>query len=87
MNRFGLMLSAALIAGAALWSASAALAQQTGPNVQRDCQTLRTCNFSRTGAVRGCLSSFSCRACKPVTVRCTLPGGGLCRALRCDWSA
>jgi hypothetical protein len=68
---------------------SMAVAQTAGgPNVQRDCQTVRTCNFSRTGAVRGCVSSFSCRACKPVTVKCTLPGaGGKCQELRCDWGA
>jgi hypothetical protein len=67
---------------------TSSVAQQAGPNVQRDCQTVRTCNFARTGAVRGCLSSFSCRACRPVAVKCTLPGaGGSCRQLRCDWGA
>lgn len=67
---------------------SAASAQQPGaPNQGRDCQTIRTCNFSRTGAVRGCLSSYSCRYCRPVSVKCSIPGvaGGTCREIRCDW--
>jgi hypothetical protein len=69
----------------ALAAPSAAVAQQPGaPNQGRDCQTVRTCNFTKTGAVRGCLSSYSCRACRPVNVKCTLPGG-VCRELRCDW--
>jgi hypothetical protein len=65
-----------------------AVAQQAGAGNQgRDCQTVRTCNFSRTGAVRGCLSSYSCRTCRPVSVKCQIPGvpGGKCKELRCDW--
>lgn len=64
-----------------------ALAQQApGQTPQgRDCQTVRTCNFSRTGSYRGCLSSYSCRACRMVAVKCTLPNTGTCRELRCDW--
>ena len=62
-----------------------ATAQQTGAaNQGRDCQTVRTCNFTRTGAVRGCLSSFTCRTCRPVITRCNLPGGR-CEELRCSW--
>ncbi len=69
----------------ALAGAGGAFAQQPGASNQgRDCQTVRTCNFTKTGSVRGCLSSYSCRACRPVTVRCTLPGG-ICQELRCDW--
>ena len=30
------------------------------------CQVIRTCNFARTAAVRGCLSSYSCRQCQLV---------------------
>lgn len=84
--------AASLFAGAVVWvvasvhTATLVGAQQAGLNVQRDCQTVRTCNFARTGAVRGCLSSFSCRACKPVAVKCDLPGtNGVCQRLRCDW--
>lgn len=78
------------LAGGLALSASAheAAAQQAGQQNQgRDCQTVRTCNFSRTGAVRGCLSSYSCRYCRPVSVKCSIPGvrGGLCREIRCDW--
>lgn len=81
---------AAVISGAAAFSVGApsAFAQQPGAQNQgRDCQTVRTCNFSRTGAVRGCLSSYSCRYCRPVSVKCSIPGvrGGLCREIRCDW--
>lgn len=69
-------------------SGTVAIAQQPGAQNQgRDCQTVRTCNFSRTGAVRGCLSSYSCRYCRAVSVKCSLPGfrGGTCREIRCDW--
>lgn len=64
-----------------------ASAQQAGVAPQgRDCQTVRTCNFSRTGAVRGCLSSYSCRVCRPVTVACTVTGvPGRCQEMRCGW--
>jgi hypothetical protein len=61
-----------------------ASAQQV--NQGRDCQTVRTCNFSRSGDVRGCLSSYSCRVCRVVATRCALPGGGSrCEQLRCNW--
>jgi hypothetical protein len=76
---------AALTVFALSANGTAATAQQPGAaNQGRDCQTVRTCNFTRTGAVRGCLSSYSCRACRPVAVKCTLPGGR-CQELRCDW--
>ncbi len=83
-------MSAALAAVALSWTVGigGAAAQQPGAQNQgRDCQTVRTCNFSRTGAVRGCLSSYSCRYCRPVSVKCSIPGvkGGLCREIRCDW--
>lgn len=84
---FPVALAAALVA---LSASAPAFAQQPGAQNQgRDCQTIRTCNFSRTGAVRGCLSSYSCRYCRPVAVKCTLPGArsGVCREIRCDWGA
>jgi hypothetical protein len=77
-------INTAVVAAMAL--SDAASAQQA--NQGRDCQTVRTCNFSRTGAVRGCLSSYSCRQCRTVTVRCRIPGAGpVCQEVRCDWGA
>lgn len=65
---------------------SLALAQQTvGIDPGRDCQTVRTCNFSRTGRVRGCLSSYTCRTCRLVTARCTLGGRSRCQEVVCSW--
>lgn len=63
-----------------------ALAQQAvGIDPGRDCQTVRTCNFSRTGRVRGCLSSYTCRTCRMVTARCTLAGRSRCQEVVCTW--
>ena len=46
------------------WAGSA-MAQIVPPGAsQRDCQTIRTCNFARGGSYRGCLSSYSCRVCR-----------------------
>ena len=74
------------IAGVALTIPFAAAQQPGAQNQGRDCQTVRTCNFSRTGAVRGCLSSYSCRTCRTVNVRCQIPGAGpTCQEVRCDW--
>ena len=48
-----------------VWAASSAMAQLVPPGAsQRDCQTIRTCNFARGGSYRGCLSSYSCRVCR-----------------------
>jgi hypothetical protein len=62
---------------------------QEGPggliNPGRDCQTIRTCNFSRSGSYRGCLSSYSCRVCRFVRVSCKGLRGGTCQKLRCGW--
>ena len=78
------MVAASVLAGAALIGASRA---QEGPggliNPQRDCQTIRTCNFRRGGSYRGCLSSYSCRVCRFVRVACK--GAGTCQMLRCGW--
>ncbi len=65
---------------------------QEGPggaiNPGRDCQTLLTCNFSRKGSVRGCLSSYSCRQCRFVKSRCRVgERRGTCQRLVCDWGA
>lgn len=78
--------SVAVVATALSLYGATAVAQQASPQ-GRDCQTVRTCNFSKTGAVRGCLSSYACRVCRPVAVKCTLPGVSKCQELRCDWGA
>lgn len=69
--------------------ATLALAQE-GPggliNPQRDCQTIRTCNFGRGGSLRGCVSSYSCRVCRFVPTSCRGVGRRkTCRKLRCTW--
>lgn len=69
-------------------SVSGRAVAQEGPggliNPQRDCQTIRTCNFRRGGSYRGCLSSYSCRVCRFVRVTCK-GGRGVCEKLRCSW--
>jgi hypothetical protein len=65
-------------------------AAQEGPGglivPQRDCQTIRTCNFRRGGSYRGCLSSYSCRVCRFVQSSCRgLGGRGRCQRLICGW--
>lgn len=60
----------------------------TDPSNKR-CQTLLTCNYSRGGVYRGCLSSYTCRICRPQRVRCTASdiasGRRLCTELVCTW--
>jgi hypothetical protein len=63
---------------------------QEGPggliNPQRDCQTIRTCNYREGGSYRGCLSSYSCRTCRFVPASCKgLGRRGTCRKLVCTW--
>ncbi len=93
-----LALATALIIGAAVptsflsgaLTSASALAQQAlvapgGPS-QRDCQTVRTCNFARNGGVRGCLSSFTCRTCKVVRARCAIgQTRANCQEFVCSW--
>ena len=56
------------------------------PNQGRDCQTVRTCNFARGAAVRGCLSSYTCRSCRFVAASCSVGRGqGPCQRLKCSW--
>jgi hypothetical protein len=65
-------------------------AQQQAPGLNggRDCQVIRTCNFTKGGSFRGCLSSYSCRSCRMVTAKCSIGAGRpACRELRCDWGA
>jgi len=87
MQRLALLgiVAASALAGAMLVGPARA---QEGPggiiNPQRDCQTVRTCNFRRGGSYRGCLSSYSCRVCRFVRVSCN-GGRGTCEMLRCGW--
>lgn len=85
MQRFGL--SAIVLATAFAVLPLTFASAQEGPggllNPQRDCQTIRTCNFRKGGSYRGCLSSYSCKVCKFVRVSCG--GGRVCERLRCGW--
>jgi hypothetical protein len=64
---------------------------QEGPggsiNPRRDCQTITTCQFSKGGSYRGCLSSYSCRVCRFVRANCTIGGtrSKTCSEVRCTW--
>jgi len=56
------------------------------PNPGRDCQTVRTCNFARGAAVRGCLSSYTCRTCRLVRSRCSVGNRRqVCEQMVCSW--
>ncbi len=63
--------------------------QAVGIDPGRDCQTIRTCSFSRGGVFRGCLSSYTCRVCRPQRVRCSssdlATGRTRCTELVCSW--
>jgi hypothetical protein len=86
MQRLGL---SAMVLAAAIAVAPDFARAQEGPggliNPQRDCQTIRTCNFRKGGSYRGCLSSYSCRVCRFVKVSCKGLRGGSCQKLRCGW--
>lgn len=80
----------ALFLALSMGTAAPVSAQQAvGIDPGRDCQTIRTCNFSRTGAYRGCLSSYTCRTCRMVSVRCTgsevASGRRQCQQFVCSW--
>jgi hypothetical protein len=63
-------------------------AQATASDANRDCQTIRRCNFSRTGSFRGCISAYSCRSCRLIPARCTIGNRSAnCRQMRCNWGA
>ena len=77
----------ALVAcGLTAFAAAEARAQPAGLNAGRDCQVVRTCNFGRSGAYRGCLSAYTCRVCRFVSARCTVDGTErVCQRMRCTW--
>jgi hypothetical protein len=63
-----------------------AVAQPAGLNLNRDCQTIRTCSYTRGGIYRGCLSSYSCRVCRFMAAPCRMDAGRrVCQSLRCTW--
>jgi hypothetical protein len=75
-----------LVAGGFVALAAEALAQPAGLDPGRDCQTIRTCNFARNGAYRGCLSSYSCRVCRFVRASCYVDGSRrVCQQMKCTW--
>jgi hypothetical protein len=64
--------------------ATAVVEVKTGLEAGKFCTVVRSCNFSRKAAVRGCLSSYSCRQCDFVK-RCS---GGRCEwRSRCGWGS
>ena len=55
-------------------------------NPQRNCQTLRNCQYSRGGSFRGCVSSYSCRNCRYVISKCSVGAStGKCERQVCEW--
>jgi len=78
--------AAAMVAGLVVPVSEAFSQQMIAPGgAQRNCQTVRTCDFSRTAAVRGCLSTYTCRVCKPVRSRCDVGGARICERIVCRW--
>lgn len=83
--RFLLIVVALLAAGHALAAGpmppaapagAAMLHPVQGLEAGKICQVIRSCNFSRSAKVRGCLSSYSCRQCSFKK---------RCRDGRCEW--
>jgi hypothetical protein len=84
-----LKLALAPLALVAVSTLAQAQAVAPGINAGRDCQTVRRCNFTKTGTFRGCISAYSCRTCKIERADCTFnagPGRKNCNALSCSWS-
>jgi hypothetical protein len=80
-------LAASLLIALAVLAAGA-LAPGSGDAhaADRKCQTVLTCNFTKGGSYRGCLSSYTCRQCRFVASRCTVGGAtGSCRKIVCTW--
>ena len=80
-------LFAVLACGPLVWAATTASAQLVPPGAsQRDCQTIRTCNYRSGGSYRGCLSSYSCRVCRFVRTACSIDGTRkTCQQMKCAW--
>jgi hypothetical protein len=85
------LMSAAVIALSAATGAQAQV-QAVAPGIDagRDCQTIRRCNFTKTGTFRGCISAYSCRTCKIDRANCTFDAGAgrkVCNTLSCSWGS
>lgn len=92
MRLRGILQALALTAGLLVASAPSPLLAQAGPggaiDPNRDCQTIRRCNFGRNGSFRGCISAYSCRTCQLVAARCSIGrASSNCRQMRCNWGA
>jgi hypothetical protein len=76
----------ALLACSVLLLPGTGVAQPLGVDLNRDCQTIRSCRFTAGGVYRGCLSSYSCRICRLVAARCSIdPGNRVCQRMVCTW--
>jgi hypothetical protein len=79
----------ALLTSVTLVASTISATAQTMPGTNpqgRDCKTILTCNFTRGAAVRGCLSSYSCRTCDLVPTRARIGNApGSTRAFSCSW--
>jgi hypothetical protein len=85
-----LKLVVAPIAFVALTTVAQAQAVAPGIDAGRDCQTVRRCNFTKTGTFRGCISAYSCRTCKTERADCTFSVGSgrkTCNTLTCSWGS
>jgi hypothetical protein len=85
-------LKAAVVPLILVASTTLAQAQAVAPGIDagRDCQTVRRCNFTKTGTFRGCISAYSCRTCKVERANCTFnagPGRKTCSTLSCSWGS
>lgn len=79
-------LFALLASGLMGLAAPAAVAQPAGLDLNKDCQTIRTCRFTSGGIYRGCLSSYSCRVCRFMRAPCRMDAGRrVCQEMRCTW--
>jgi hypothetical protein len=82
----GLCIGVAGLMGVVLATPLAAQQASSQLNGGRDCQVVRTCNFTKGGTFRGCLSSYTCRSCQMVKSRCTVGAArGSCQELKCGW--
>lgn len=86
MRKVGIAIVTGIAAGLLAGSAVAQVGPRGAIDPGRDCQTVRNCNFTKGGAFRGCVSSYSCRVCKWVNSRCQVEGRSrICRRLICTW--
>jgi hypothetical protein len=82
----GFCIGIAMFSGLVFATPLAAQQASAQLNGGRDCQVVRTCNFTKGGTFRGCLSSYTCRSCQMVKSRCTVGAArGTCQELKCGW--